>query len=84
VVDPQLKNNADLVECLTAFESSWEKGKEELTTPTKITQLQKCGQIIEEMSAKHRCFLEAIDCCDASIFMIIPGILVLRALDESD
>ena len=26
-VDPQLKNNADLVAALVDFESSWEKGK---------------------------------------------------------
>jgi len=27
-VDPQLKNNAELVEGLQTFESCWEKGKE--------------------------------------------------------
>jgi hypothetical protein len=28
IVDPQLKNNNELVECLASFETSWEKGKE--------------------------------------------------------
>ena len=27
IVDPQLKNNPELVDCLMAFEASWEKGK---------------------------------------------------------
>jgi hypothetical protein len=27
VVDPQLKNNPELVEALVSFESAWEKGK---------------------------------------------------------
>lgn len=27
IVDPQLKNNQELVDCLTSFETSWEKGK---------------------------------------------------------
>ena len=27
IVDPQLKNNPDLVECLFNFENNWEKGK---------------------------------------------------------
>jgi hypothetical protein len=28
IVDPQLKNNSELVDCLLTFETSWEKGKE--------------------------------------------------------
>ena len=27
MVDPQMKNNPELVDCLIAFETSWEKGK---------------------------------------------------------
>jgi len=33
VVDPQLKNNPDLVEVMAAYESSWEKGKEYFLNP---------------------------------------------------
>jgi hypothetical protein len=32
-VDPQLKNNADLVAALVEFESSWEKGKSYFINP---------------------------------------------------
>lgn len=35
VVDPQLKNNPDLVEMLYAYETSWEKGKNWLVEPKK-------------------------------------------------
>jgi hypothetical protein len=36
-VDPQLKNNADLVTALVEFEQSWEKGK------TYFVDNQKCS-----------------------------------------
>lgn len=34
-VDPQLKNNPDLVAAVSEFESSWEKGKAYLISPKK-------------------------------------------------
>jgi len=40
--------------------------------------------LIEEMARKHKQFQENIDCVDASIFISIPGLLVLRALEEDD
>ena len=33
VVDPQLKNNPDLVEVMMSYETSWEKGKEYFINP---------------------------------------------------
>lgn len=34
-VDPQLKNNADLVAALLEFEQTWEKGKNYFISPQK-------------------------------------------------
>jgi len=34
-VDPQLKNNQDLVSALVEFETSWEKGKAYFVSPKK-------------------------------------------------
>jgi len=39
IVDPQLKNNADLVELLVRFEDSWEKGKEFLVKDSLLKDL---------------------------------------------
>jgi hypothetical protein len=38
-VDPQLKNNKELVDSLIEFESSWEKGKEYFIDRNKCAQL---------------------------------------------
>ena len=40
MVDPQLKNNIDLVEALTDYEQSWEKGK------TYFLDGKKCNHLI--------------------------------------
>lgn len=39
MVDPQLRNNPDLVKVLTDLENSWEKGMIYLTSPKKCKQL---------------------------------------------
>ena len=39
LVDPQLKNNADLVEALIFFEKSWEKGKKNFFFSKKFKKL---------------------------------------------
>ena len=37
MVDPQLKNNQDLAEILSDYESLWEKGMNYLVVPKKCT-----------------------------------------------
>ena len=39
VVDPQLKNNAELSEVLSDFEKTWTLGKEHLLDPIKCNHL---------------------------------------------
>ena len=56
VVDPQLKNNPDLVEVLMAYETSWEKGKEYLLNPKQCNQIIHFSSIIESTTEKYEIF----------------------------
>lgn len=76
-VDPQLKNNAELVEALVKFENSWEKGKKFFLDPSKCSQLMYFSELIEHLAQKHPSFREKLEYSDAEIFMIIPAILIL-------
>mgnify|MGYP000302967567 CR=1 FL=1 len=58
VVDPQLKNNQELIEVLTEFERTWALGKEHLMDPTKCHHLTAFSQVIEATADKHKHFSE--------------------------
>jgi hypothetical protein len=84
VVDPQLKNNPELVEALNDFESAWEKGKEYFLNPTRCSQLIHFSQIVEATSEKHKKFGEQIECRESDIFLSIPCLLILKCLEKDD
>ncbi len=83
-VDPQLKNNADLVQALLEFESSWEKGKTYFVNTQKCSQLLHFTSVIEATGEKYKSFQEQIDDRDTVIFVTIPALLILKNLDEDD
>jgi hypothetical protein len=83
-VDPQLRNNRDLVDSLMEYESSWEKGKNYFLDPAKCKYLIHFSHIIETTSEKLREFKEQVETRDADIFVSIPSLLVLRNLDNED
>lgn len=84
IVDPQLKNNPELVECLNSFESTWEKGKEYLLNVNKYTQLLFFSQMIEILCEKYKDICEQLESRDPSIFVWIPSILILKSMDNED
>jgi len=84
IVDPQLKNNPDLVECLFNFESTWEKGKEFLLNSDKCRQLINFSQIIEILCEKYKELNEQIESRDPSVFVWIPSIVILKSIDRDD
>ena len=84
VVDPQLKNNADLVEALLAFEKAWEKGKDFLLNKNICNMLISFSQLIEGLTEKYKDLQDKIESMDADIFMLIPCLAILRSLDEND
>jgi vacuolar-type H+-ATPase subunit I/STV1 len=54
VVDPQLKNNSELVEVLSEFEKAWTLGKEHLLDATKFHHLVILSKEIEATAIKHK------------------------------
>ena len=56
VVDPQLKNNGELVEVLTEFEKAWSLAKEFFCDEKKFKNLLWFSQIIEGLGEKHKQF----------------------------
>mmetsp|Transcript_4905 Transcript_4905/g.9181 ORF Transcript_4905/g.9181 Transcript_4905/m.9181 type:complete len:575 (-) Transcript_4905:1982-3706(-) len=84
LVDPQLKNNPELVEALNNFEITWEKGKTYFLSSKRCAQLMHFSQLIENMCEKHATFREQLECRDAEMFITIPALLVLRCLEDDD
>lgn len=83
-IDPQLKNNSDLVECLISYESSWEKGKHYLLNTEKYGHLLFFSQFIEVLCEKYEDIQEQLESRDPSIFIWLPNILIIKSLENED
>eukprot|EP00826_Nyctotherus_ovalis_P057033 TRINITY_DN7791_c0_g1_i17.p1 TRINITY_DN7791_c0_g1~~TRINITY_DN7791_c0_g1_i17.p1 ORF type:complete len:318 (-),score=74.23 TRINITY_DN7791_c0_g1_i17:99-1052(-) len=84
LVDPQLKNNVELTEALLAYEKAWEKGKEFLLDEEKFKVLMSMSELIEGLSEKHTEVKDKIEGVDADIFITIPCLAILKALDDQN
>lgn len=84
VVDPQLRNNPELVEALTRFETTWEKGKTYFLNSKRCAQVIYFSTFIESLSEKYPDFREQLDCRDAELFLSLPGLVVLKCLENQD
>ena len=84
LVDPQLKNNADLVEALIFFEKSWEKGKEFFLSSKLCNMLIYYSRLIEGVIEKHKELQDKIEEIDTEIFVIFPCLVVLNSFDDDD
>ncbi|OMJ78668.1 hypothetical protein SteCoe_21474 [Stentor coeruleus] len=84
IVDPQLKNNPELVDALVKFESSWERGKIYFLNSRKCNQLVFLSNMIESTSSKYRVFKEQLECSDSELFVSIPALLILKVLEGED
>ncbi len=84
MVDPQLKNNPELVEALEGFEKSWEKGKRYFLSGKMCGMLMKFSQLIEGVAEKYKEIREKIEAADTEIFVTVPCLVVLSALDGDD
>lgn len=54
VVDPQLKNNQELVEILVEYENAWTQGLTYFLDSKKMHQLLHFSQVIEATAEKHK------------------------------
>lgn len=84
IVDPQLKNNPELVEALVNYEKVWEKGKTYFLNGKTCSQLIHFSQIIEVTAEKYKEFEEQIEYRDADIFLTIPCLLILKSIEDND
>lgn len=84
MVDPQLKNNPELVEALVNYEKSWEKGKRYFLNDQMCKQIIHFSQIIEATIEKYSQFEKQIECRDANIFVTIPSLVILKYLEQND
>ena len=82
-VDPQLKNNKELVELIEIYESSWTLGKDQLLNKQVKDQLIKFCLNMERLGHKYAQFKEQIECFEADIFLSIPSLLVLRSIQNA-
>lgn len=84
VVDPQLKNNSELVDILVEFETSWSFGLTYFLDSKAFNQLLHFSQVIEATAEKHKKFAEQLEQRDTEIFFIIPQLLILKTLENDD
>lgn len=84
MVDPQLRNNADLVEHLIEYEKSWEKGANYFCDMEKKRHLLHFSGALESIAEKLPSFKSMVEDLDGSIFIIIPELVILKSLDKDD
>jgi len=68
VVDPQLKNNSELVEILIEFENTWTQGLTYFMDHKKCHQLIHFSSVIEVTGEKYKAFAEQLETREAEIF----------------
>lgn len=84
IVDPQLRNNPDLVEALLEYEKQWEKGKIYLMNSKRCDQLIFFTNVIEGLCEKYPTFKDSLECCDSEIFVQIPMVMLLKKVERED
>lgn len=83
-MDPQLKNNAELVEILVEFENAWSQGMTYFCDAKKCHQLLHFSSVVEATAEKHKSFADQLEQRDSEIFFIIPSLLILKSLENDD
>ena len=83
IVDPQLKNNEELIKVLTLFEESWGLAGNQLGSKERINELDSFSQLLNKTGNEYKEFKEQVECRDASIFMSIPSLLVYQAASDT-
>lgn len=84
IVDPQLKNNQDLVATLLNYEKYWERGKHYFLNGKLCSQLIHFSSVLEGLCEKYKPFNEKIEYRDTDIFVMIPMIMILKSCEGDD
>lgn len=72
------------MDALLKFEKRWEKASIYFTDSKKCNQFLNFSERLEAIAEKHPSFGEQIMTRDAEIFLSIPCLLVLMAIDSED
>ena len=86
LLDPELVNNKDLIDCLLLWEQAWVKGKKYLCDKIYYKKLLNFNRIINLIVEKYKDqnIKKLLEQKDPEIFIIIPSILFLDAIDRHD
>lgn len=82
VVDPQLKNNTELVEWISDFENVWSKGKLFLIDDNRFKCFIILSQYIEYLTNEYEDFKALIEWRDYELFMVIPTWVIQSVVFE--
>lgn len=74
----------ELVDILVEFENSWSQGLTYFLDSKKLSQLLHFSQVIEATAEKHKQFADQLEQRDAEIFLNLPGLLILKSLENDD
>jgi len=61
-------------------EEAWTLATNQISSLAKLEQLVEFTWVLEETCSKFKDFSEQVECRDASIFVSLPSLLVLKAL----
>lgn len=82
-VDPQLRNNKELLEIVEVYENSWALGKDQLLNQVYKSQLISFCLRIEQLCKNNETFNVQVDSFEADIFLSIPSLVVLWSVSNS-
>lgn len=84
LIDPQLRNNRDLVESLVLLEDTWTKGKFFFLANDTLNLLIEFSRLVESLGEKYEDVKEKIEAMDADVFLIVPCMAILKSLRDKD
>lgn len=84
LIDPQLRNNRDLVESLVQFEDTWTKGKFFFLDRDIMNLLIEFSNLVESLGKKYKDVKEKLESMDADVFIIVPSMAILKSLKDKD
>ena len=84
LIDPQLRNNRDLVQSLVQLEDTWTKGKFFFLDNDIMNLLIEFSHLVESLGERYEDVKEKIESMDADVFLIVPCMAILKSLKDKD
>ncbi|CAK9040162.1 unnamed protein product [Durusdinium trenchii] len=79
-IDPQLRNNSKLQNCLVAWEDAWELGARFLRPKDVLNALCSLSVRLGHLQRDHESFAQMVDSQEAELFLVLPRLVLLCAL----